>query len=84
MPNPFVDGTTIGFSLAQAGHIALRVYDVSGRPVRTLMKRTKDPDRYEIHWDSWDDSGAPVASGAYFYRLEAPGYSWTMKMVFLK
>jgi hypothetical protein len=70
--------------LAEPGHVVLRVYDISGRPVRTLVQGRREPERYEIIWDSRDDGGQAVAAGMYFYRFEAPGYSKTRKMVLLK
>jgi hypothetical protein len=84
VPNPFGPETVIRFSLAERGHVSLKVYDVEGRPVRTLVNGERVPDRYEAHWDSRDDTGRSVAPGVYFYKLEAPGYSRTMKMVVLK
>jgi hypothetical protein len=84
VPNPFSQETVIRFSLAERGHVSLKVYDVEGRPVRTLAEGERAPDRYEARWDSRDDRGSGVAPGVYFYKLEAPGYSRTMKMVLLK
>jgi hypothetical protein len=84
VPNPFSPETVIRFSLAERGHVSLKVYDVEGRPVRALVDDERAPDRYQAHWDSRDDRGGPVAPGVYFYKLDAPGYSRTMKMVLLK
>jgi hypothetical protein len=84
VPNPFSPETVIRFSLAERGHVSLKVYDVEGRPVRTLADGERAPDRYEATWDSRGDDGGSVAPGVYFYKLEAPGYSRTMKMVLLK
>jgi hypothetical protein len=83
-PNPFSPETVIWFSLAERGRVSLRVYDVEGRPVRTLVNNERGPDRYEAHWNGRDDLGRSVAPGVYFYKLEAPGYARTMKMVLLK
>ena len=84
VPNPFSPETVIRFSLAERGHVSLSIYDVEGRPVRTLVNGERAPDRYEAHWDSCDDRGRSVAPGVYFYKIEAPGYSRTMKMVLLR
>jgi len=84
VPNPFSPETVIRFSLAERGHVSLRVYDVQGRPVRTLVNGEIGPDRYEAGWEGLDDSGRRVGPGVYFYKLEAPGYARTMKMVLLK
>ena len=84
VPNPFSPVTVIRFSLAVRGHVSLKVYDVEGRPVDGLVDGERDPDTYEATWDGRDDRGRPVASGVYFYKLEAPGYARTMKMVLLR
>jgi hypothetical protein len=84
VPNPFSPETVIRFSIAERGHVSLKVYDVEGRPVRTLVDGERAPDRYEAWWDSRDDAGRDVAPGVYFYKLEATGYSRTMKMVMLR
>jgi hypothetical protein len=83
-PNPFGPGTVIRFSLAERAHVYLRVFDVLGRPVRTLVDDVREPDRYAIGWDGTSDDGHQVAPGVYLYRLETPGFSQTMKMVRLR
>jgi hypothetical protein len=83
-PNPFSPETVIRFSLAERGHVSLKVYDVKGRPVRTLVNGDRAPDRYEVDWNGRDDRGHSVAPGVYFYKLEAPGYAMTMKMLLLR
>jgi len=65
--------------------VSLRVFDVSGRLVRELIKaETRTPGRHEVVWKGRDDSGRQVASGTYFYRLEAGSYSETKRMVLVK
>jgi len=83
-PNPFNPQTTIAFSLAARGRVSLAIYDVSGRIVRTLANETRNAGAYELSWDGLDDSGQTVASGVYFYRLVAPEFTQTKKMVLLK
>ena len=84
MPNPFNPSTTIHYELAQSGRAALRVYDVSGKLVRTLVNREHQVGPYETRWDGRDDRGLAVASGVYFYRLESGRYTQTRRMVLLK
>ncbi len=84
VPNPFNPTTTIGFSLAERAHVRLVVFDVSGRRVRTLVDATRAPAHYRVTWDGRTDRGARVASGVYFYRLEAGAFRSTRKMVLLK
>ena len=84
VPNPFNPSTTIHYEIAKGGRAALRVYDVSGALVRTLVDRSHNPGDYDAHWDGRNTAGMPVSSGVYFYRLEANGFSGTRRMVLLK
>ncbi len=84
VPNPFNPVTSIRFAIAKPGRVTLVVFDVSGRPVRTLVQEHRAVDRYEVTWDGLDDTGHAVASGVYLYQLEAPGYLESKKMVLLK
>jgi hypothetical protein len=83
-PNPFNPLTHISFSVSVPGLVELQVYDVSGRPVRTLVEGWREAQHYDVAWDGRDDSGKAVASGVYFYQLEASGYKESKKMVLLK
>ncbi|MFH1278316.1 MAG: FG-GAP-like repeat-containing protein [Candidatus Eisenbacteria bacterium] len=85
VPNPFNPTTTIRFDLAVAGEARLRVYDVGGRLVRTLMDEGRlDPGRHEAAWDGRNGAGTETASGVYFYRLEAGDVRITKKMVLIR
>ena len=84
VPNPFNPITVIRFAIAEPGLVKLVVYDVAGRPVRVLAEGVRQASRYEVTWDGRDGQGAVMASGIYIYKLEAPGYSETKKMVLLK
>jgi hypothetical protein len=84
VPNPFNPVTMIRFSVAEPGWVRLVVFDVAGRPVRTLVQEHRVTNRYEAIWDGLDDAGRAVASGVYLYQLEAPGYLESKKMVLLK
>ncbi|MBK7141797.1 MAG: T9SS type A sorting domain-containing protein [bacterium] len=83
-PNPFNPSTRIDFSLPVAGDVTLVIYDVLGRSIRTLASGSYAAGHHTITWDSRDGSGQAVASGVYFYRLEAGGRSTTRKMMLLK
>jgi hypothetical protein len=84
MPNPFNPATVIRFSILQAGWVVLRVYDVAGRPVRTLVDGVRSTGWYEARWDGRDDYEHVVPSGVYLYKLTAPWYAETRKMVLIK
>ncbi|MDH3199011.1 MAG: T9SS type A sorting domain-containing protein, partial [Candidatus Krumholzibacteria bacterium] len=83
-PNPFNPLTRIAYSLAGRGEVSLRVYDAAGRMVRELVAGVRGPGRYEETWDGRDYRGSRVASGVYFYRLEAGDFTSTRKMALLK
>ncbi len=85
IPNPFNPATRIRFDLAEDGRVVLRIYDVAGRRVRTLL----DEDMAAGHnrsvvWNGLDDDGQRASSGVYFYRLDAGGKSLTRKLVVMK
>lgn len=78
-PNPFNPSTAIRYQLSAVSHVTLRVYDVLGRAVATLVNGVKQPGSYEV---SFDGSGLP--SGVYFCKLDAGGYHQTRKLLLLK
>jgi len=83
-PNPFNPQTQIRFTLDSRQSVALAVYDVNGRLVRTLVSGTQAMGTHDVTWDGRDNAGATVSSGVYFYRLDAGKFSATRKMVMLK
>jgi len=83
-PNPFNPTTTIEYSLTGSGRVSLRVYDVTGRLVRTLVDGEKGRGVYAQVWDGRNDRGESVVTGVYFYRLRAGQTVHTRKAVLLK
>jgi hypothetical protein len=67
-PNPFNPRTTISLDLPRAAEVALRLYDIRGRQVRTLHEGRLEPGRQTRIWDGTDDEGRQVAAGIYFYE----------------
>lgn len=78
-PNPFNPFTTIGFQCPKAGHVTLKVYDVLGHEVATLVDETKQPGSYAVQWDA-----SRAASGVYLYRIQADNFVATKRLLFLK
>lgn len=83
-PNPFNPSTVIAFDLATPGKTVLRVFNLRGQLVNTLCHKELGIGTHSFVWDGMDASGRRVASGMYFYRLEAPGYIATRKMLLMK
>ncbi len=83
-PNPFNPSTIIRYSLPKASEIKLVVYDILGRVVRVLEDSYQQAGTHAIYWDGSSSDGQPVASGIYFYRLNAGDRTATNKMVLLK
>jgi len=77
-PNPFNPTTTIKFELPRASHVNLSVFDILGREVSVLVNERKDGGVYEMKFD-----GSGMASGVYFYRLQAGTYGETKKLLLL-
>jgi hypothetical protein len=75
-PNPFNRGTTIAFSLPEAGDVGVSIYSITGQLVRALGGRLA-PGRHQIAWDGRAESGQPVPPGVYLYRLSLAGESGT-------
>ncbi|MBI5402707.1 MAG: T9SS type A sorting domain-containing protein [Ignavibacteriae bacterium] len=78
-PNPFNPVTKISFDLPKSGLVTLKIYDVVGREVKTLVNEVKNAGSYAVQFD-----GAAFSSGTYFYRLESNNFVSTKKMVLIK
>ena len=84
-PNPFNPSTIIKFALPVQKRISLKVYDLLGKEVRTLIdNQLYQPGTSEVTWDGRDDGGRQVASGTYFYTLIYGNFQKTNKMMLLK
>jgi subtilisin family serine protease len=84
-PNPFNPVTRIDYTIRERSDVTLRIYDVTGRLVRELVRESGLPaGSYEATWDGLDDSGAGAPSGVYFYRLEAAAFAETRRMVLVR
>ncbi len=78
-PNPFNPVTKINFSIPKTGLVTIKIYDVLGKEVKTLVNDIKNPGTYIVDFD-----GSSFASGTYFYRLESNGFVSTKKMMLIK
>ena len=83
-PNPFNPVTSITYNIEDATNVTIRIYDLLGHRVKTLVNEKKNPGSYLTLWDGLDQSGAKVASGFYICRLETDRFTATKKMLLLK
>jgi hypothetical protein len=78
-PNPFNPTTSMQYTISNRQFVTLKVYDLLGREIATLVNEEKPAGEYEVEFD-----GSNLTSGIYFYRLNAGEYSATKKMILLK
>jgi hypothetical protein len=78
-PNPFNPSTTIRYQVPEDGFVTLKIFDILGKEVTTLINENKLTGRYEINFDAGD-----LASGVYLYRIQVNDFTSVKKMVFLK
>jgi len=78
-PNPFNPATTIQYQVPERSVITIKVYDVLGNEITTLINEEKLAGSYEVEFDATE-----LPSGIYFYRLQADSFVETKKMVFIK
>jgi hypothetical protein len=88
-PNPFNPSTTIAYTLPAQADVSLKIVNLLGQEVRTLITGSQNAGAHEVVWDGSTAAGTPVASGVYFYKLEAKTldgktYSDTRKMLLMK
>lgn len=83
-PNPFNPSTTISYIVPKNGQTTLKIYNMKGQVVRTLVNDIKAVGSYKATWNGTDDNGQAVSSGMYFYQLSNEGSTITKKMVLTK
>ena len=83
-PNPFNPSTTIAYQIPQASTVTLKVYNISGQEVTTLVNAGQAAGQYSVQWDGTDSRGQTVSSGIYVYQLRAGRYLESKTMFFMK
>jgi hypothetical protein len=78
-PNPFNPTTTIIYEIPEKSIVTLKVYDILGNEITTLLNEEKQPGSYKVNWNA-----NSISSGIYFYTLSAGNYFSTKKMVLIK
>lgn len=84
IPNPFNPATTLSFTLNRPSGVRLVVYNTLGQIVKVIMDTVYPAGTYRFSWDGSTDSGEPVVSGVYYYRLETEHQAQTKKMLLLR
>jgi hypothetical protein len=83
-PNPFNPETWISYQLPERGQVTVKIYNVTGQLVHTLVDEEKAPGTYRIRWSGRDFHGNSAASGVYFCRLKASDFRRTIKMMLVR
>ncbi len=83
-PNPFNPTTQISFSLPKPAEVNLTIFNILGEKVVTLTEGLRTAGAHSVTWDGRDSRGNTVASGVYFYRLDAGDFTATKKMLMMK
>ncbi|HEX9653350.1 MAG TPA: T9SS type A sorting domain-containing protein, partial [bacterium] len=83
-PNPFNPNTSIKFGLPKFHHVTLRIINLKGQTISSLIDQDMPAGEYVFDWDGTDDKKVPVASGVYLYQLQAGNYVNTRKLLLVK
>ncbi|MBL0062343.1 MAG: T9SS type A sorting domain-containing protein [bacterium] len=83
-PNPFNPSTEIRFDLPQTAQTELKVYNIRGQVVTTLVDEVVPAGVHQVSWNGKDSFGRAVASGVYIYTLRTPGFQDARKMLLIK
>jgi hypothetical protein len=84
VPNPFNPTTVISFSLPEAAHVTLDVYNIMGQRVATLLEERMAAGRHTVTWNGRTHDGRQATSGVYLYKIVAGSHTETRKMLLLK
>lgn len=83
-PNPFNPSTTIRFEIPAESQVAIRIYDLQGQLIRTLLNETIKPGIYDVDWNGKNEDGINVTNGLYFIEMTSGGYHHVTKALLIK
>jgi polyhydroxybutyrate depolymerase len=83
-PNPFNPETTLHYYLPKQSFVNISIYDMFGREIKNLIKKTQEMGQWSIKWNATNNDGKFVSGGVYFYKIQAGAYLKTGKMTLLK
>ncbi|MFA5010346.1 MAG: T9SS type A sorting domain-containing protein [Ignavibacteria bacterium] len=78
-PNPFNPATIIRFQVKETKYVTLKIFDILGKEIQTLVSEKHTPGLYEVFWDA-----SAFPSGVYFYRMITDGFSETKRMILVR
>jgi len=83
-PNPFAITAEIGYALPITSAVSLKIYDIAGKLVKTVVDEVQESAFYTVGWDGKDDRGQKVGGGIYILKMDSPGFHATKKFVLLR
>jgi len=83
-PNPFNPETKIIYRIPEAGKVTIKIFNILGQDVKTLVNKELEAGTYEVVWNGRNDAGMNVSSGIYFYRIKTKNFSATKKMMLVR
>jgi hypothetical protein len=83
-PNPFNPDTRIDYLVPRRCHVKLEIFNVLGQRIATLVDQPQERGTYQLTWNGRDERGDEVASGVYFYKLEAEDFTQSKKMILMR
>lgn len=83
-PNPFNPSTTIGFTIKETEFVKLKIFDLLGNEIKTLVNEIKTPGLHYVVWDGDNNYGEKISSGIYFYRIQTERFSQSKKLLLQK
>ncbi|MCH7755866.1 T9SS type A sorting domain-containing protein [candidate division KSB1 bacterium] len=84
IPNPFNPETKIRYQLPNSGEVVLKIFDILGREVKSLVNEKLEAGFHEVTWNGRNNSGRKVSSGVYYYQIRASEFKETKKMILMK
>jgi hypothetical protein len=83
-PNPFATTAEIRYALPVTSRVSVKIYDIAGKLVKTVVDEVQESAFYTVGWDGVDDRGQKVGGGIYILKMETPGFHATKKFVLLR
>ena len=83
-PNPFNPSTLIEYSIPEVSNVKISIYNLLGQELYTERMGSLQPGNYEFKWNGIDNFGKAIATGVYFYKIDAGSFSATKKMILMK